>query len=246
MLTSSIGLLKKSYALYREHFWLLIGYAAWLLFPRAGYFLTSFFQKESGATIILQVIFSIIEMVLSIWIGIILVHLATRLEQKKNPETADLTPIATRQVGQVVWVAILSSVFILLGFVALIIPGIILMVWYAFVEIAAILDEKKGMQALRFSHDLVRGKFFPVLGRMLVGPLIVMVIYAIILGVLLSLLGLIVGFNPVTILTTTKLPPWIELITSSADIFVLPLLAIYMTKLYLELKAEKLASTNTL
>lgn len=93
------------------------------------------------------------------------------------------------------WVAVLTTLAILGGFSAFIVPGFIATIWYAFAQIATIIDHKRGMRALLYSKELVKGNFANVF-----------IYYAVAL-VIVTLANLILGIIPligsfISLLTT--------------------------------------------
>lgn len=63
------------------------------------------------------------------------------------------------------WISVLTTVFILLWTLLLIIPGIIFSVFYSFAAYAFFFEGKKGREAIRRSTQLVKGYWWPVFGR---------------------------------------------------------------------------------
>ncbi len=61
--------------------------------------------------------------------------------------------------------------FILIGFILAILPGLIFSVWYYFALIIAVVEEST-VDPLKLSKQLVRGKFWPVAGRILLFTLL--------------------------------------------------------------------------
>lgn len=76
--------------------------------------------------------------------------------------------------GSYLFVSILSGLVIALGFILLIVPGIIFAVWYVFSYFTVLIEGKKGTAALRASKTLSSGRFMAVLGRLVVLLLIYM------------------------------------------------------------------------
>lgn len=70
------------------------------------------------------------------------------------------------------WLNIIMSILVIAGTFAFVIPGIIVSVIYGFAIYVFFCEDKKGLQALRRSRELVSGYFWPVLGRMLFVALI--------------------------------------------------------------------------
>jgi len=65
------------------------------------------------------------------------------------------------------WIGFLTSFIIGGGFILLIIPGIIFMVWFFFAQFILVKEEAHGMSALLKSREYVRGEWFNVALRLL-------------------------------------------------------------------------------
>jgi hypothetical protein len=83
------------------------------------------------------------------------------------------------------WIGILTTLAVSLGFILLIIPGIIFAIWFQFSTYILIKENKKGTQALSSSRKLVEGYWWSVFGRIVV---------SIIIGFLISFVCGIVPF----------------------------------------------------
>ncbi|GEM_PF-4613800 len=86
----------------------------------------------------------------------------------------------------ILWIFFLMSITIITGSLLVLIPGLMFTIWYYFSLPAGILDHKKGRDALRYSHDLVRGRFWHVgskLGGILLYTLIMDVIGIVVLSI---------------------------------------------------------------
>ena len=91
------------------------------------------------------------------------------------------------------WVALLSAGIIALGFCLLIVPGIIFCVWYFFAWWVHLDEERNGWAALSRSRELVRGRWWPIVGRLL----------------LLGLAGFLIGLVPIVgWVLSLALPPF--------------------------------------
>jgi hypothetical protein len=74
--------------------------------------------------------------------------------------------------------------FVGLGsFVLLVIPGIIVAVYTCMYAFTRVLDDKRGFSSLAESYTLVRGRWWPVLGRLLFIGLIMLIGYLILMGI---------------------------------------------------------------
>lgn len=64
--------------------------------------------------------------------------------------------------------SILLSLIILGGFILLVVPGVIFMIWFAFSGFILIDQDKGVVKSLSASKTIVKGRFWPVLGRIIV------------------------------------------------------------------------------
>jgi hypothetical protein len=78
---------------------------------------------------------------------------------------------------------LLAGLIIFVGFIFLIIPGIIFMVWYSFSQYIVINQDVGPIEALKQSKRLVSGYFWPVVGRLL-GLTLFFIIVQIVLGLI--------------------------------------------------------------
>jgi hypothetical protein len=90
---------------------------------------------------------------------------------------------AFAQPGKLIGSYLLAMVIILVGFLVLIIPGLVFSVWYTFIAPAVVLESLAGRAALKRSRELGRGYYLRNFGILFLGILLVMV-----LTLLLSLL----------------------------------------------------------
>lgn len=79
---------------------------------------------------------------------------------------------ATRRVRPLVWLAVLQAVLLLLAFAALIVPGVWLYVAWAVAVPALLAEDRRGVDALRRSFRLVRGRWGHTAGVVILSTLI--------------------------------------------------------------------------
>lgn len=68
-------------------------------------------------------------------------------------------------VSSYIWIAVLATLSIFTGFILLIVPGIVVAVWFCFAPFVLILEHEKGKAALLKSKDYVRGLWTPIFTR---------------------------------------------------------------------------------
>ena len=66
------------------------------------------------------------------------------------------------------WILLLQLIAVGVGFVLLVIPGLLALVWLCFAEYALVFDHRRSWPALFHSRDLIRGRFFKVAVRILI------------------------------------------------------------------------------
>lgn len=235
-LRSPLNLVLLSFQLYKTHFWLLAGYACWLLLPVTGYFVLAFFPESNLIVVTFNSVLHLIEFFLTFWIGVILVILINAIVEKQTLDLATLKQKSLSFLQPVAHALVIAFVIIFLGTILLIIPGIIAFIWYAFTQISVILEDKRGAEALKFSKALSSGRFFRVFYRVCMGPILIGLLYSIIISLILSFSGAISGFDPISVASAEHVPPWLNLFQSIIEIFGIPWLATYMILLYIDLK----------
>ena len=127
--------------------------------------------------------------------------------------------------GSVLLVAFLVGIVVGVGFILLIIPGIIFLVFLSVSEPTLIVENRRGTEALKRSWDLVRGHFWHAL--------VVILIAAILTGIVQGILTAIGGHN--------WFVRWI--FSAIAQVLTSPFTALVTVLLYLDLRARKEALT---
>lgn len=130
-----------------------------------------------------------------------------------------------RKIGPVIWISILVGLIVAVGFVLLIIPGIIFMVFLSVAIPALVVENQRGTGALGRSWNLVKGNWWFVLGFIVV----TWIISAVVSGIL----GAIGGSNWIMMWITDAIG---QMITA-------PFTALVSIILYVELRARHEALT---
>ncbi len=94
---------------------------------------------------------------------------------------------AARRLGALAWMAILMWVLLTLAFIALVIPGIWLYAAWSVATPALLIEGVRGQRALGRSRELVRGRWWPVAGVLVVAEVMTALVSGAITGVLLAI-----------------------------------------------------------
>ncbi|OGL99535.1 hypothetical protein A2501_04185 [Candidatus Uhrbacteria bacterium RIFOXYC12_FULL_57_11] len=220
--------------MYRANGPLIVGYAAWLLLTAAAFVLTSFVQHE-GARQLLLLAVQIVDVMLWMWVGIMVTLITIDANAGKQPGSARLPNDAWTLIVPFAWATVLQGLVVLGGLLLFLVPGCIFMVWFAFAQQAVVIDKKRGLDALTQSRALCRGRFFAVTWYLFVGPFLVMLVYLLVLAMVFAAVAALTGTH-IDVLFGDQPPLWMDITASVGEIFLMPLIYVYWTLTYLELK----------
>lgn len=83
---------------------------------------------------------------------------------------------AWKRLRSIVWLSILKGLLLIVGFVLCVIPGVYLYGAFAVTTPALMLEGTRGRKALRRSRELVKGRWWPVSGVLLIGSLLTSIV----------------------------------------------------------------------
>ena len=234
-LISLSDLIKDSWNLYVHNmasfiFYIIIS----LIIPLAASLLEYFLIYNIWLFVLLMAIGLFIDL----WISVSLIEIVNRLYNKTPIEAKAINFLAFQKVPRYLWISFVTGLLIGLGLVALIIPGIIFAVWFSLTPYIFILEgERNVVQALKASYNLVNGRFWKTLARLLFPPLLIYAIVLLIVGVITYIIsgGNIDLINPDS---TTNLT--LNLVSGIILSILTPLFFTFTLILYNNLKASKL------
>lgn len=236
-------LAQKTFRIYKHYLAIIAGYVAWLLIPYAASILVRAFPSQTATLQTLDVAFLLIFSVLAFWIFLILARFFAAVDRgHKEIKLESLQTYCAKRIPHLLWVVVLTTLAVVGGFIFFIIPGLIFYVWYGFSQMAAIVDEKDGTDALTFSRNLVKGRFFSVAWLLLGGPILFTALYSIIVSLIASIIAAGIGLDFAAMAQSGgQVPIWFEVLQITTQLFFLaPLSVIYIVILYDWLVASKL------
>lgn len=230
-LKSVSDLLKGAFEQYKKHFNSLVPI---MLVAGIGLYLQTIFlflgtpDLKAGASMqvagtygILILLASVVYIVGMIWGTTALLNKVTKMDQ---PMTLGQAYSAAKPfIWPMIITGILVGIFTIIGFILLVIPGIIVGVWLSFAMYIVIAEGKSGMEAVKASKAYVTGYWWAVFGRLLLIGLVVGIISAVIGGIGQAILGLQLG----------------TLLQNVVSLVLTPLALLYQYSLYLDVKRAK-------
>jgi hypothetical protein len=100
-------------------------------------------------------------------------------ENKPNFKMMEALKMSKKYGWKFLGVVLLTTLFVLLGFVVLIIPGIIIATYLSFVSWVVVNENLGGMAALKRSKELIKGYWWSVFGRQLLVGVVIWIVFAI-------------------------------------------------------------------
>lgn len=167
---------ERIFEIYRDQFTLLIPAALILFLPVA--ILNGLVLAGGGALAALGA--TAIGLVASFWYqGMVVEAVVDILDGRRDHTVGSLFSSVSPVIGTLIGAGILATIIVVIGFILIIVPGLIALTFLAVVAPAVVIDRVGATQALRRSRDLVRGNGWRVFGVIVVLFLITAVITSI-------------------------------------------------------------------
>lgn len=160
-LISVSDLIRQSWQIYKNNFKIFISITVWLL-PLA--IVSSLLQLNENLAP-LGFLIAIISIAVSIWVNITLIQAINKIHNGETINVKELARLSTGRMASYLWVVILTGIIVLAGLVILIIPGLILGIYYSLSEQVFVIENVKGYGALKRSMELVKGHWWGMLWR---------------------------------------------------------------------------------
>lgn len=161
--------------------------------------------------------------IIFLWLGVIPVTFAYiyATEGGESVGFSEAFRRALKKFPQAIWLSIISFVIVFGMSFYLLIPGIIFGGWFIFAKYVLALENQGGMNALFYSREYVRGRWWTAVGYFLFPVLIVVAILII----------------PYVVFSVLKLSYLRDIVNIVVGFFVGPVTAIYMYTVYAAFKA---------
>lgn len=173
----------------------------------------------------LSLVASVVYLIGMIWGTSALLAWINRIDQPMTVKEAyaNAKPI----IWPVFITGFIVAILTLLGFVLLIIPGIIVGIWFTFSIYIVVAEHKKGMEAIKLSKSYVEGYWWAVFGR------------SMFVGILVGIVGAIIG----TVISMLSFNFLGTIIQDIVTLCLVPFALIFQFSVYKELKKIKSSGT---
>ncbi|HEO65004.1 MAG TPA: hypothetical protein ENI73_03940 [Spirochaetes bacterium] len=171
----------KGLNLYFDNFLYVVGISLILYLPALylGFFAPSPETEDLNVTGLYGLLYF---MIIGFFLSAFIIHIVSKKYLGKTLSTSDYIGASLPLLISIFLLSLLETGLILLGFILLIVPGLILAVGFSVSVNALVVERLSPVQSLRRSWRLTRGKRWPILGLMvLYGVTNLLVTYSIIL-----------------------------------------------------------------
>jgi hypothetical protein len=193
--------ISETFSLYRSNAATLLG-SAFVVFAISG--VVQALLRDSGG-LFLVLLASVVGLIANaLYTGFVVELVAdVRADGRRDFTAGQLFSSARHAIAPLIGAGILAGIGITIGFILLIVPGLILLTIWAVISPVIVVERRGVIEAFGRSHELVRGQAWQVFGAILVAFVITAVAAAIAaaIGVGIGLGGLIVVLIVVGILT---------------------------------------------
>jgi hypothetical protein len=170
------GVIRRTFQIYVDQASVLMPAAA-VVFVISG-ILTELLLVASPALAILGVIISVLAGTL--FTGMVVELVADVQDGKRDATPGQLLRAAMPVLGQLILVGLVAGIGIAIGFILIVIPGLILLTIWAVAAPVVVLERPGALRALGRSRELVRGNGWQVFGVILVLVILIAVLSGII------------------------------------------------------------------
>jgi hypothetical protein len=123
-----------------------------------------------------------------LYIGYVVKLVQDVRDGRRDFSVGELFSSATPYLGRLILAGILAGIGVTIGFILIIVPGLILLTIWSVISPSIVVEDKGVFEAFGRSRELVRGNGWPVFGAIVLTFLIIVVV-----GIVASLIGAAIG-----------------------------------------------------
>jgi hypothetical protein len=211
------GVIRRVFSIYVDQASVLMPAAA-VVFVFTGILRTVLVASSPGLALIAALVALV---AVTLFTGMVVGLVADVQDGRRDATVAQLLGAVTPVFGRLILVGLVAGVGIVIGFIAIVVPGLILITIWSVIAPVVVLERPPGLGALKRSRNLVRGNGWPVFG-----VIVVLVVGVNVVADLIEVLGDSAGTGAGIVVTVV-----VQILTA-------PLAALAASVLYFELLAR--------
>lgn len=230
-MTTVLHLLKKSLALYFKNFPLILKAIVWLLILQIGVlFLPEMKLSQEVQILVASAIFAFIFLV-GAWTDQLVLQLLYQAEEEMPIDVLESSKRSLQRLPGYVFVMVLWWLIMFLGFIFLIVPGMIFMTWYSFALLIFVTEGMGGWSVFRRSRALTQGFGWQIFLRLLISLALTIFVFSFLNKVFSVVLGpVLVGYH---------LQVLVDVVNVVLSRLAAPFLSAVLVNMYTEIKRLK-------
>jgi|GEM_PF-5156725 hypothetical protein len=231
---SVIELVQESWLLYKNNLSILIGYSAWALIPMiANALIIIAFGSFSSLTV--EILITSLDIAVVGWITACIIQASYKLLDKQKIDVRTISSQGWKLLIPMIILGFITGVLTLIGFLALIIPGIIIATMFAFSTQILVIENKKIIESIKESYSLSKGRLLAIFGRMLGSEIIILIPYFV---VYIAIAIILLSMNNWDIDAFINSPTTLmeQIATRITDIIFMPLVLVFSVVFYKSVK----------
>src|ERR1700745_444775 len=165
------GILGESWRLYTKFFtrFFVVALIVFLIVNLFNALLGWVVGTGSGIALLVALITTVVSLVGTFWLQGALVYAVDDVRDGRiDSSIGDLFERVQPYIGTLIGAGILAGIGIAIGFVLLIVPGLILLTWWCLIAPVIVLERKKVGESFGRSRELVRGHAWTVFGIIII------------------------------------------------------------------------------
>ena len=239
-LLPALSIFKEALNIFKVNCKTFLKILGWLLIPAVLLIILNIFDTLTNLKYVnysfpIYLLLSALSFIIGLWTQIVLIRLTSASLTKEPLNEKILYTESWRDTAPFLWISILMGLIIMAGTILLVIPGLIFTIWYLFSLYIFAVEGKRGYSALQRSKELVQGKFWAIVWRLVVTGFFYGLIIFVIIAIPTLIIGLITQFNQFSSVFST-MPWWLNALQSVTAILVIPLNIGLMTIMFKDLK----------
>jgi hypothetical protein len=187
------GVLGESWRLYTKFFtrFFVVAAIVYLVVNLVNAVVATLFGSGTGIAVLLALVSTVVSLVGTFWLqGALVYAVDDARDGRVDSSIAELFERVRRYLGTLIVAGLLAGIGIAIGFVLLVVPGLILLTWWCLIVPVIVLEGKAVGAAFGRSRELVRGHGWTVLGIVVVTAILT----AIASGIIQSLFSFLGSF----------------------------------------------------